>query len=95
VCNYYKYVALLDPGIDREPFKQHLRDEFEVTASGEVYAKPLHHHPVFSDVPHGSLPVAEDMCARHVCLPVHSDMSAQEAAQVITGVREVMTRAAA
>jgi perosamine synthetase len=94
VCNYYKYIALLDHGIDRESFKQHLRDEFEVTASGEVYSKPLHLHPVFSDVPHGPLPVAEDVCARHVCLPVHSDMSAEEAAQVITGVRAVMTRVA-
>jgi dTDP-4-amino-4,6-dideoxygalactose transaminase len=33
------------------------------------------------------LPVSEDLCSRHVCLPVHSDMTDAEIQQVIDGVR--------
>ena len=33
-----------------------------------------------------ALPVAEDLCARHICLPVHSDMSAAEVDQVTAAV---------
>ncbi len=90
VCNYYKYIALLDHGIDREVVKRRLRESFEVSASGEVYAKPLHRHPVFEALAHGPLPIADDVCARHICLPLHSDMNDEEADHVITAVRAVM-----
>jgi dTDP-4-amino-4,6-dideoxygalactose transaminase len=76
---YYKYTALLAPGIDRDSLKARLREEHGVGMSGEVYARPLHHEPIFADVAHGPLPVAEDVCARHVCLPIHSDMTEDEA----------------
>ncbi|PZR82149.1 MAG: hypothetical protein DLM65_04480, partial [Candidatus Aeolococcus gillhamiae] len=35
------------------------------------------------DVRAAPLPVAEEVCARHVCLPVHSDMTAEEADYVV------------
>jgi perosamine synthetase len=84
--NYYKYIAVLDPGIDRETFKRSLREDHAVGLSGEVYATPLHREPVFKDLVDGPLPVAEDLCARHICLPVHSDMTGAEVDQVIEGV---------
>jgi dTDP-4-amino-4,6-dideoxygalactose transaminase len=90
VSNHYKYVALLDEGIDRAWFKATLRDEHEVTASGEVYARPLHLEPVFASLGHDGLSVAEDVCRRHVCLPVHSDMTDDEVTQVLTSVRAVL-----
>jgi perosamine synthetase len=84
--NYYKYPVLLDAGIDRARFKAAMRDDFDVVCSGEVYATPLHHEPVFAaiDTAPGpdALAGAEDVCARHVCLPVHSDMTDAEADQV-------------
>ena len=88
--NYYKYVALLAPGIDRAGFKQRVRDEHGVTLSGEVYARPLHMEPVFAELAGGPLPVAEDVCARQVCLPVHSDMAEAELQQVIDAVQAVL-----
>jgi perosamine synthetase len=88
--NYYKYVALLDPGLDRAALKRRLREEHGVGLSGEVYARPLHHQPVFAGLPGGPLPVAEDVCARHVCLPVHSDMTDAEATRVVAGLRQVL-----
>ena len=89
-CNYYKYIAMLDPGIDRQELKATLRDEHGVSLSGEVYASPLHHQPVFAGLHEGSLPVAEDVCSRHVCLPIHSDMSPEESAHVVTSLRAVL-----
>ncbi len=89
VSNFYKYVTLLDPGIDRASFKQALRER-GVSPSGEVYATPLHHEPVFAGVDHGPLPVAEDVCARQVCLPLHSDMTDEEAMFVVSSVTEVL-----
>jgi dTDP-4-amino-4,6-dideoxygalactose transaminase len=91
--NYYKYVALLDPGLDRDALKQELRGRWGVSLSGEVYARPLHREPVFAGLADGPLPVAEDVCARQVCLPVHSDMTADEAARVAEAVVAAVSRA--
>jgi len=88
--NYYKYIAMLDPGIDRQTVKRTLKEHHGVSLSGEVYASPLHEQPVFTDLHHGSLPVAEDVCRRHVCLPIHSDMTRDEAAYVIESIRTVL-----
>ena len=91
--NYYKYIAMLDPGIDRQEVKVTLREEHGVSLSGEVYASPLHHQPVFANVHQGSLPVAEDVCRRHVCLPIHSDMTRDEAAHVAASLHAVLVPA--
>jgi len=88
--NYYKYLAVLDEGIDRANLKKALREEHGVGMSGEVYASPLHHQPIFADVVAGPLPVSEDLCARHVCLPIHNDMADSEAEQVIAGLAAVL-----
>lgn len=90
--NYYKYMVLLDPTIDRETLKKELREEHAIGMSGEVYARPLHIEPIFAGVDHGPLPVAEDVCARHVCLPVHSDMTTAEAERVAESFRAVVSR---
>ena len=87
--NYYKYVVLLKPGTDRDEVKRELR-ALGVSLSGEVYAKPLHHQPVFAGRRAGPFPVAEDICARHVCLPVHSDMTDDEVDFVVESVAAVL-----
>jgi dTDP-4-amino-4,6-dideoxygalactose transaminase len=84
--NFYKYIAVLPPGLDRAHFKRELAEQHGVRLSGEVYDIPLHKQPVFADYATGSLPVAEDLCTRHVCLPVHSDMRDDEADHVLSAV---------
>ena len=60
--------------------------------SGEVYARPLHHEPVFASLVREPLPVAEDVCARQICLPIHSDMTEGEASTVVSALEHVITR---
>ncbi len=90
---HYKYVAFLEVGVDRERLRTVLREDHGVALSGEVYPRPLHHEPVFADVLHGGLPETEDVCARHVCLPVYSDMTDEEAGIVVSALRSALPRA--
>ena len=67
-------------------FKRELADRHSVRLSGAVYDLPLHKQPVFETYAGTPLPVAEDLCARHVCLPVHSDMREDEVDHVLAAV---------
>jgi perosamine synthetase len=86
--NVYKYIVLLPPGLDRAWFKSELAHRY-VSVSGEVYDLPLHRQPVLADYVGPPLPVAEELAARHICLPVHSDMTDNEVDEVLTAVAAV------
>jgi len=88
--NYYKYVAFLPPDADRTTVKKRLREEYEVGLSGEVYDTPLHLQSVFEPWADGSLPGAEELCARHICLPVSAVMTDDQVDLVVTALREVL-----
>ena len=88
VSNYYKYIAMLAHDVPRDRLKSALRDDAGISLTGEVYATPLHRQPVFEPLSIGSFPVAEDVCRRHICLPVHSDMTEREAARVVAALAE-------
>ncbi len=90
--NYYKYLAVLEPGIDRSALKQALKAQFGVSMSGEVYATPLHREPVFAKFADSSLPVAEDICSRQICPPVHSDMTEVEVERVVDALQVALGR---
>jgi dTDP-4-amino-4,6-dideoxygalactose transaminase len=90
ICNYYKYIAIFKNLRDRKALKGLLRERYGVSLSGEVYEEPLHKQPVFKQYATGTLPVAEDYCARHICLPVYSGMKEDEAQWVIDALREVI-----
>jgi dTDP-4-amino-4,6-dideoxygalactose transaminase len=82
--NYYKYVAILPRGADRAAFRKRLREEFEVFLSGEVYELPCHEQPVFAPLANDEkFPVAEDLCRRHVCLPISAVMTDDQAYYVL------------
>jgi perosamine synthetase len=88
--NFYKYLALLPHGCDRAQLKQRLRSEHGVGLSGEVYELPLHRQPVFASIARGSLAVSEEMCARHVCLPVYQGMSEGDVDAVVNALAQVV-----
>ena len=91
--NYYKYVALLDNGIDRAVIKKKLKEKYGVSLSGEVYELPCHLQPIFKDM-HGfkeeDFPVAEDVCKRQICLPVFATMTEEQAKYVVDSLKEVI-----
>jgi len=89
--NYYKYVALLDEGLDRVAIKQELRQKHDVGLSGEVYEKPCHLQPLFRGAyVEGSFPAAESFCARHVCLPLFNSMAREDARFVLESLDHVL-----
>jgi perosamine synthetase len=87
--NIYKYIVLLPAGLDRAWLKSELAGRFHVKLSGEVYDLPLHRQPVLAEYAGPPLPVAEELAARHICLPVHSDMTDGEVDEVLTAVATV------
>jgi perosamine synthetase len=91
--NYYKYIAMLAPDIDRAEFKRVLREKFEVGLSGEVYETPCHQQPVFADQITGFLPEAERICAGHVCLPISAKMDPTDAEYVLESLQSALTLA--
>ncbi len=90
VCNYYKYIAVLKGKRDRKELKSLLRERYGVGLAGEVYEEPLHRQPVFERYLTAPLPVSEDLCARHICLPIFSGMEEADAQHVIQALREVV-----
>ena len=90
VSNYYKYMAVLNEHCDRKALKTELRERHGVSLSGEVYEEPLHKQPVFERYAARALPVAEDYCARQICLPIYSGMEETEADQVIQALAAVI-----
>jgi perosamine synthetase len=89
--NYYKYIAVPPAGTDRAQLKARLKKEHGISLSGEVYEVPLHGQPVFQDlhVAGARFPVAEDLCSRHICLPIYATMTREEAGFVVDAIREV------
>ena len=89
-CNYYKYIAVLRERRDRKELKTLLREKYGVSLAGEVYEEPLHKQPVFEKFAAGPLPISEDLCSRHICLPVFPGMQEEEAQQVLHALKEVV-----
>ncbi|WP_447983496.1 DegT/DnrJ/EryC1/StrS family aminotransferase [Nitrospira sp. Nam74] len=89
-CNYYKYLVVLKQQQDRKALKTLLREKYGVSLAGEVYEEPLHTQPVFESYVTGPLPVSEDYCARHLCLPIFSGMEETEAHHVLSALKAVI-----
>ncbi len=90
VTNRYKYIARLPTGVDRSVLKKRLREEWDVSLSGEVYEVPLHRQPVFERWSGQPLPGADEACARHVCLPVSAVMTTDQADYVVGALQAVL-----
>jgi dTDP-4-amino-4,6-dideoxygalactose transaminase len=91
--NYYKYVALLDEGIDRTSVKKELKEKYDISLSGEVYELPCHLQPIFKEMygfKGGEFPIAEDLCKRQICLPIFATMKEEEAEYVVDSLKEVL-----
>ena len=90
VCNYYKYVAITKQKIDRKSLKADLRGTYGVSLAGEVYEEPVQRQPIFERYAEYPLPASEDVCSNHICLPVFSGMTDEQAKQVIDALKRTI-----
>lgn len=91
--NYYKYIAFLAPEINRNELKERLK-KHGVTLSGEVYDPPCHLQPLYkrlSGFKGGEYPNAEEIAKRHICLPLYSQMTDEEAQYVLESLKEALS----
>jgi dTDP-4-amino-4,6-dideoxygalactose transaminase len=78
--NYYKYVIFLRIGHRPEELRELMKRKFGVSLSGYVYEAPLHAQKVFENYvgDKARYEVADDLCNRHVCLPLYPQMTGDE-----------------
>lgn len=87
--SWYKYIALLAKGVERGVFKQRMKEQ-GVSLSGEVYEIPLHRQPVFEKMSDTLFPVSDDVCNRHICLPLYYGMTDDEAMFVVDTLKKTL-----
>ncbi|MGD9131070.1 MAG: DegT/DnrJ/EryC1/StrS family aminotransferase [Candidatus Bathyarchaeota archaeon] len=92
--NYYKYIALLKPEVNRQKFKEILRSH-GVKCGGEVYWPPLHMQPIYQKLlgtRKGDFPNSEDVCGRMIALPMYTQLTLKEVEYVVKNVRKVLSK---
>jgi dTDP-4-amino-4,6-dideoxygalactose transaminase len=93
---YYKYPVLLPEGIDRDAVRRELQETHQIEA-GALYSPPCHLMPVFREslgTGPGSLPRAESVLARQICLPMHALVTIEDAERSVQALGETLRRLA-
>jgi len=88
--SYYKYMAWIDNNVDLDRLWKVLKEEYKISLSALVYKVPCHKQPVFKDFidKDSKYPEAEYFCSNHICLPISSAMTMDEAAYVVESIKE-------
>jgi len=85
--NYYKYIAFVPHGIDREKLRSNLRKGFNVPLGGYVYEIPCHEQPAFKEYHMATLPKSEDLCRRHIAPPTYYTLRDDEARYIADSLK--------
>ena len=84
----HQYAVLCD---QKEALASHLAEKG--VGTGAFYPVPLHKQVAYSDKEAGhTLPVAESVCKRSLCLPVFPELTDEEQGYVIESVRGFFRR---
>lgn len=90
---YYKYILILDEGIDRAELKRKMKEEYKVSLTGEVYDFLCHNEPVWKEEKESvvnagdAFPGADEAAARHVCLPLYPGLTKEELRHVVDSLK--------
>ncbi|KJL46868.1 UDP-2-acetamido-2-deoxy-3-oxo-D-glucuronate aminotransferase [Microbacterium hydrocarbonoxydans] len=90
---WHQYTVLLPQGVDREAFVASLA-ELGI-GSGIYYPKPVYDYDTYrdrADVIRSETPVADDVAARCVSLPVHQHLADGDIDTIAAAVRQVLAR---
>ena len=83
-CGWYKFVIVFSSSAIRDKVKQEL-EESGIELQGEIYAIPLHKQPIANKLGWDEdFPNADDICSRHLCLPIYPDLKERELHYVIS-----------
>lgn len=90
--SYYKYVAWLEPEVDRDRLWARLRDRYDIHLTALIYRVPCHKQPVFREMvrPGPGFPEAERFCDNHLCLPMSAAMTSREQDYVIEALGDLL-----
>lgn len=90
-ASQYKFIIRLPDGRSADDVKKALAEK-GVICGGGVYETPCHVQPVFADVPFvkEELAVTEKWCPRHICPPITSGASADDAKRMADALAEVL-----
>jgi perosamine synthetase len=92
---FYKYPVLLPEGVDARAVRKRAYDEHAIEL-GSLYYPPCHLMPVFRNAlgtGPGQLPVSERLLARQICLPMHAQVSLDDADRSVAVLRELVLTA--
>ena len=80
---WYKYIVYLPKNVDKKEFKEKCKQK-GLGLSGGVYDQPIHLQPVMSEyLDSNSFPIAEEVCRRHICLPIYPNLTHTEMTQTV------------
>jgi dTDP-4-amino-4,6-dideoxygalactose transaminase len=83
VSAWHIFPLLLEPGIDRRRFREHLT---EAGVQTSIHYPPLHLTKAFAAMARGPLPVTEDYARRSVTIPLFPHMTEAQQGRVIDAV---------
>lgn len=88
--NWYKYIIILPEGKNRDDIKTEMKKR-GIGLQGEVYGIPLHRQPIAKQIGFiGEFPNADDVCSRHICLPLYPELTDEQIHYVVDTLFDVM-----
>lgn len=90
-ASQYKFIIRLPLNRSMEEAKKALT-EFGVFCGGGVYEVPCHLQPVFAEIPavKSDLAATEEWCPRHICPPITSGTTTEDANQIADAIEKVL-----
>ena len=96
---YYKYILYLDENYERDKVKTKLKEEYNITLPGEVYAESCHNQPVFNkysefvlNEKNDQFPGADYVSTRQICLPLYPMLKDNELEHVVNSLKKVLNQ---
>jgi SAM-dependent methyltransferase len=88
--NRYKYVVMLNGQLPAS-VQRRLAERHDVSLGGFVYQTPCHRQRAFEAYAAGEYPVADRLCATHICPPLYPGMSEAEQQHAAAALQEVLS----
>ena len=95
-CSYYKYIVYLSKKYNREVVKNRLKEQYNISLPGEVYAEACHAQPVFQKYkdlvlnPYDEFHGSDYITSNQICLPLYPSLSTDEVLYIIDSIKDLL-----